>query len=228
MMGTVLMCLVCVSVYADKIPQVSSSATGVVEAIPDIAVVNGQVQSLGATAEGAVTEARSKLDSVITYLKRQGIQSEHLQAAQVLVNPEWSYPRDKPRELTGYRAVGSFTAKLQDISKLSGVYGGLIAAGATELGSTRFDFSLREDLELQAITKAVELAKKKAEAGLKPLNQTVGEVLSMEVGTQWQQPPVYKSVNMAMRAEASSPVPPQVNVGQQTIEATVSVTFEVD
>lgn len=231
---TLLWCLASVGLYSagahadDKTPQVSSSATGVIEAMPDIAIMNGQVLVQKETPDQAVTEAQKKLDSVIRYIKDQGVATEDLQAAQVLVNPVWHYQKDKPRELTGYQAYADFSAKVRDVRKLSSLYGGLVKAGATELSPTSFDFSLREDLELKAISKAVEQAKKKAEAGLKPLSQKVGDVLSMNVDTRWQQPPMYKSSNMVMRAEADGAASPQVNIGNQTIQATVSVTFEVE
>lgn len=229
-MATMIWCLALTSLFsvaahADKpVPQVSSSATGQVEAMPDIAIMSGQVLVEGSSPEQAVTEAQQKLDSVIRYVKGQGIAAEDLHAAQVLVRPVWSYPKDKPRELTGYQAYADFSAIVRDVSKLSVLYGGLVKAGASELSPTRFDFSLREDLELQAITNAVEMARKKAEAALKPLNQSVGDVLSLNVDTHWQQP-VYKVASMAMRAEAAPA--PEVNVGNQTIQASVSVTFKL-
>lgn len=207
------------------VPQVSSSATGQVEAMPDIAILSGQVLVEGSTPDKVVTEAAQKLDSVIRYAKAQGIAAEDLHAAQVLVRPVWSYPQDKPRELTGYQAYADFTATVRDVSKLSSLYGGLVKAGVSELSPTRFDFSQREELELQAITKAVELAKKKAEAAIKPLKQTVGEVLSLNVDTHWAQP-VYKVSAMAMRA-ADVESAPEVNVGNQTIQASVAVTFKL-
>lgn len=229
-MATMIWCLALTSLFsvaahADKpVPQVSSSATGQVEAMPDIAIMSGQVLVEGSSPEQAVTEAQQKLDSVIRYVKGQGIAAEDLHAAQVLVRPVWSYPKDKPRELTGYQAYADFSAIVRDVTKLSVLYGGLVKAGASELSPTRFDFSLREDLELQAITNAVEMARKKAEAALKPLNQSVGDVLSLNVDTHWQQP-VYKVASMAMRAEAAPA--PEVNVGNQTIQASVSVTFKL-
>ncbi|WP_439135030.1 SIMPL domain-containing protein [Pseudomaricurvus sp.] len=231
---TLLCCVLSIGLYAasaqaeDQTPQVSSSATGVIEATPDIAIMNGKVMVQEETPEKAVSEARIKLDNVIRYIKSEGVKAEDLQAAQVLVNPIWHYQKDKPRQLTGYQAYADFTAKVRDVRKLSALYGGLIKAGVTELNPTSFDFSLREDLELQAISKAVELAKKKAEAGLKPLGQQVGDVLSMNVDTRWQQPPMYKTSRMVMSAEADMVgAAPEVNIGNQAIQATISVTFEV-
>ncbi len=212
--------------HAAEQSQVSSSAKGVVEAQPDIAIVNGRVAVQQDTPDEAVESTRRKLDSIIKALKKSGINSDDLQAAEILVNPQYHYPRDKPRQLNGYQASATFTAKLRDISKLSSLYGVLFKAGATELQPTQFDFNDRETLELQAIAKAVELAKRKAQAGLKPLGQKVGDVLLLNVDTRWHQPPMYKGARMEMMSAADSSAP-QVNVGNRRIEATVSTTFAI-
>lgn len=208
--------------------QVSSSGTGSVSATPDIAVVQGRVTIIDETPEAAVKSVQKKLDSVVRYVLGQGVDPVDLQAAQVLVNPQWHYPRNAPREITGYQAYASFSAKLRDIALLSKVYSGLVKAGATELSPTTFEFSQREELELEAISKAVVFAKRKAEAGLKPLKQSVGDVIQMNVDTHWQQPPMLKASRASMMSDASVESTPQLNIGEQTIQATVSVTFEID
>jgi len=212
--------------YAAEDPQVSSSGNGAVEAQPDIAIVSGHITLQRDTPEEAVNSVREKLDQVIKALAKSGIDSRDIQAAQVIVNPQYHYQRDKPRKLSGYQGSANFTAKLRDLKGLSKLYGVVFKAGATELQPTQFDFSNRDDLELQAITKAVEIAKRKAEAGLKPLGQKVGKVLLLNVDTRWHQPPMYKGARMAMMSEAADAAP-QVNVGDRKIEATVSATFSI-
>lgn len=227
LMAAVFVFLPTATSHAADRPQVSSSAQGVIEAQPDIAMVSGRVTVQQTTPDEAVGSARDKLDRIIKALKKSGIEPKDLQAAQVLVNPQYHYPRDKPRQLSGYQASASFTAKLRDITRLSSLYGVLFKAGATELQPTQFDFSDREALELQAISKAVEFAKRKAQAGVKPLGQEVGDVLVLNVDTRWHQPPMYKGARMAMMSEADSSGP-QVNVGDRKIEATVSATFAIE
>lgn len=212
--------------YAMDDPQVSSSGSGVVEAQPDTAIVNGHITIQRDTPEEAVNSAREKLDQVIKALAKIGIDSRDIQAAQVLVNPQYRYQRDKPRQLSGYQGRANFSAKLRDLEKLSHLYGVVFKAGATELQPTQFEFSNRDDLELQAIAKAVAKAKRKAEASLKPLGQKIGQVLLLNVDTRWHQPPMYKGARMSMMTEAADAAP-QVNVGDRKIEATVSATFSI-
>ncbi len=226
--AAVALCCVCVNSWSDTAPMVSTSATGSIEAMPDIAVVSGRVMVKGDSPADAVKEVRAKLDSLIHYMLSEQIETADFQAAQIVVNPSWHYPRDKPRELVGYQASADFHAKVRDISKLSELYGGMIQAGATDLMPTTFDFSNRQELELEAISKAVIMAKRKAEAGLQAVGQEVGDVVKMEVDTRWQQPPVFKGQMSIMRAEMADSAAPEVNVGHQTIESTVSIAFEID
>jgi uncharacterized protein YggE len=209
-------------------PQVSSSARGEVMANPDIAIVSGRVEVLEDSAEKAVRKAQKQLDRLVEYLLDRGVKSKDLQAAQVLVSPQWHYQRDKPRQLSGYKAHANFTAKLREISKLSSLYGGLVKSGATTLQPTQFDFSNRDELELRAIAKAVKMAKRKAQAGLEPLDQDVGEVLVLNVDTRWQAPSPLVITAMKRESAAMSSPAPRVNVGQHSIEATVSATFLID
>jgi uncharacterized protein YggE len=207
-------------------PQVSVSAVGEVDAIPDIAIIHGQVITIAKTAEQALNEAQIQRGSVIKFvLTGLGVKKEDLQAAQVLVAPEWNYPRNKPRELKGYKAQAKFTVKLRDLDVLSTLYSGLAKAGVNDLRPASFDFSNRDELELEAISAAVEKAKKKAKAALSPLGDKVGKAVSVNVNTHWQRPPVLHA-RMAMSAEADASKA-SVNVGNHTITANVNVSFTI-
>ena len=207
---------------------VSTSATGEVEATPDIAIVQGQVREERKDADDAVRAARENLDRVIVYLKDLGVDTADIRAAQILVNPQWHYPRNQPRELTGYEARAEFSIKLKRVELLGRIHGGLIDAGASEFDPTRFDFSNRDQLELEAIARAVKLAQAKAEAALAPLGAKVGEIQNLAVNTHWQEPPGPRPERMAVMSTAkSADTAPQVNIGNHTLSANVNASFKI-
>lgn len=234
LLSLVLMTLACVSLvpqaFAEDEPPrlVSTSAMGEVEAIPDIAIVEGQVLEERADADDAVRATQKNLDRVIGYLKQQGIATEDIRAAQVLVNPKWHYPRNQPRQLSGYEARAEFTVKLRDVEVLARLYGGLIDSGANELQPTRFDFSNRDELELQAIAAAVKQARARAVAALAPLGAKVGEIHTLGIDTQWQQPPILRRESAAAMNMAAADGAPQINIGNHTVAANVSAAFKID
>lgn len=216
-----------VAASSDSVSSVSVSAVGLVEAVPDIAIIKGRVLEQNESADEAVKNAQIKLDIVINYLKNKGLIEEDIQAARVLVNHQWFYPRNKPKELVGFEASADFTAKVRSIEVLSSLYGGLVQAGVSELQPTTFDFSNRDELELQAIANAVVRAEKKAQAGLTPLGKQAGDIITLNINTSWQQPPVFRQERAVMMS-AQMDSGPQLNVGNHTVEASVNATFEVD
>jgi len=220
-------CLLCVSGLAQAAErQVSVSAKGEVAALPDIAIVQGRIVSQAKTAKLALLSAQERLSDVIDYAVAEGLASDDVHAAQVQVSPQWHYPKNKPRQISGYQGHAEFTLTLRELGLLSSVYGGLVEAGANDLRPTTFEFSEREALELKAIAQAVAKAQRKADAALKPLNEKTGEVLSVNVDTQWHRPqPRLMRMEMASDAKGAAP---KVNLGKQTITANVSVSFAID
>jgi len=223
----IIACLVCVSGLAQaEERQVSVSATGEIAALPDIAIVQGRIVSQEKTAKQALLRAQEKLSRLIDYAVAQGLSTDDVHAAQVQVSPQWRYPKNKPRQISGYQGHAEFTLTLRELALLSSLYGGLVDAGANDLRPTTFEFSAREALELKAIAQAVAKAQRKADAALMPLKEKTGEVLSVNVDTQWHRPqPRLMRMEMASDAKGAAP---KVNVGKQTITANVSVSFAID
>ena len=216
-------------VHAAEPRLVSTAAVGEVDATPDIAIVQGQVREERKDAEDAVRAVQKNLDKVIRFLKDLGIETVDIQAAQVLVNPQWHYPRNEPRQLSGYEARAEFTVKLKKVELLAQLHGGLIEAGASELQPTRFDFSDREQLELEAIARAVKLARAKAEAALAPLGAKVGEIQNLNVNTHWQEPALVRPERMAVMSMAkAADAAPQINIGNHTLSANVNASFRIN
>ena len=228
-MKQLLVFLICVSmmgfVHANDDRVVSASAIGEIESLPDIVLVSGRVSVIEKNAERAIAKAQQDLDSVIRFIESQQIPAENLQAASIMVQPQWHHPRNKPREITGYQAYAPFILRLQQIEKLSSLYSGLPDAGANELNQIQFDFSDRQTLELKAIEKAVMIAKQKAHAAASALNQSIGKARNIRIDTRWNQP-VMPQMRMAMKAEADA-APPRVNVGNHKLSATVNIDFEL-
>ena len=207
--------------------QVSVSASGQVAAMPDIAIVKGRIVSQEKSAKQAMKVAHKKLTALIDYTLAQGVASKDVNAAQVLVTPQWHYPKNKPRVISGYQGHAEFTIKLRQLEQLSPLYAGLVDAGANDLRPTQFDFSQREQLELKAIEQAMLKAQRKAKTAVSALQEKVGEVQSINIDTHWQQPQP-RMMRMEMASDRGAAKANKVNVGHQTITANVSVVFSID
>ncbi|GAA5316701.1 MAG: SIMPL domain-containing protein [Candidatus Pelagadaptatus aseana] len=213
-------------VHADE-RQVTSSANGEVMAVPDIAVVSGRVSVEAKTAKEATRQAQKQLERVIQFVRSLDVANDDLNAASVRVHPTWHYPRNKPREITGYQASAPFTVTLRDMDRLGELYSGLPDSGANNLDQTRYKFSQRESLELQAIAKATEKARARAQASVMALDEQLGEVINLQINTNWQQPPMLMG-QRAMAMDAKLESAPEINVGKHKISASVTATFAID
>lgn len=208
--------------------QVTTSASGEVMAVPDMAVVSGSVEVEADTAREATQLAQKRLEQVIQFVRKQGVDNKDLNAATVQVHPRWHYPRNRQPEVVGYQARAGFNIKLRDLSGLGELYAGLPEAGATRLDDTDFDFSQREALELEAIAKAVRNAQARARAAVEALGGRLGQAVNVQVNTQWQQPPMQRTYMMAAKMESDAAGAPELNPGDHTLSATATVSFAID
>lgn len=206
---------------------VASSGTGKVSAEPDMAMIGGDIVVQSDSADKAMNDVRRKLDKLISKVRAQGVEDKYIQAAQVRVSPRWQYNRNEPRSLAGFEGRASFQIRLLELDKLPSLYSVLAQAGVNDLRPATFDFSDRDTLELKAIALAVENARLKATAGLKPLGNSVGGLVSMSIDTNWQRPQVMQVRSAMMASDGAQESQPQVNVGEQTVSSTVQVVFSV-
>lgn len=208
----------------EPVRQVSVSATGTYQGTPDQASVTGSVETVKDEPRLALEGAQQKLDALVKAIDGLGVPAEDYQAAQITVNPVWEYPRNQSRHLSGYRAVARFSVVLKDLTLLPKLYSTLAAGQITDLSAAQFSFSNKQELEEKAIENAVELARDKAAAALRPLRQSPGEAISVAVDTQWRGQPFFKAERMSLASDASAPA---VNVGEHTVTSSVNVVFKI-
>ena len=203
---------------------INTSATGSATATPDQASFSASIEAEHADAGQAMVEAQRNLDRVVQALTKLDLPKEDYQAAEITINPTWEYPRSKPRKLVGYSASARFSVVLKDLKKLPSIYSAMSQLGVTGLSAPVFGYSNKQQLENEAIANAVEISRQKATAALRPLGNKPGDVVRLDVNTQWRQPAVFKAERMSVMADAQEPA---VHVGEHTISASVSVVFEV-
>jgi uncharacterized protein len=192
---------------------VTTVGHGSVTAVPDVATVSAGVRTTAATAAAALSANASKMSAVVAALKRMG--GEDLQTQQVSLYPQ----TDDRNAVTGYVAQNTVSAR----SKVAGA-GALIdaavAAGANTVDGPSLDLSDREALYRDALKKAVEDARAKADALAAAGGFGVGPVSVVTENTGEPQPVVEGA---AVAKGAATPVEP----GTQDVAAEVTVSFAI-
>jgi hypothetical protein len=203
--------------------------TGTVYAVPSRALVTFTAITSDITINEAIRKNTVKSNGVIDFLKRQGVQDADMKIVDFNVYPkyEWqtkgvdlvTYPLGK-RVITGYEAVQSIEVKILDNDQIGRDIQGSIEAGASQVSGLQFTIDNEEELKQQARELAIAKAGEKAKAIASKLGVGLGSVLSFTES-------YYNPLTMAERSTAGSGSNMQIVVGENKIEVTVNVSYEI-
>lgn len=188
---------------------------GVVTLVPDEATVVAGARTQAATAADALSQNAREMNGVVAALKAAG--ADDLQTQQVSLYPQ----SDPDGKVTGYVAENSVSAKIA-IAKAGALVDAAVAAGANTVSGPTLAVSDRDARYRDALGKAVDDARAKAEALAKAGGFGVGPVSAVNEQTERAQP-VWEQSLAASAKDAATPVEP----GTQDITADVSVTFRI-
>lgn len=198
---------------------VTVTASGQVEAVPDVARIASGVTTEAATASEALARNSDIMKKVIAGLKSSGIAAGDIQTTSFRVEPRYTRPREgEARVIKGYRVTNQVAVVARNLDRLGEVLDELVSLGANEMGGLSFEASEAETLRDEARKEAVANALRHARLFAAAAGAEVGEVLKIVEG----QAPGPRSMPMA-RAMRSEAVP--LERGTETLSATVTVTW---
>ncbi|MEZ5843486.1 MAG: SIMPL domain-containing protein [Hyphomicrobiaceae bacterium] len=214
------------AVAADPPPRtVSVSASGSVEATPDMATFSAGVVSEAQTAREALGANSKQMSNVIDGLKGLGIAAKDLQTHGFSVQPRYSNASSRDGRaptINGYRASNSLRILVRDLKRLGEIMDKAVSLGANQGGGIQFVVSKAETLLDKARKSAMENALRRARLYAGAAGVEVGRVLSISEQSHAPGPRPMAYGRAAMAAEA---VP--VESGTETLTATVHVTYEL-
>lgn len=208
--------------------------TGKVEATPDIAVFDISVVAQASTEAAVEDESAKKINAVIEVLKEMGVEEKDIQTTSSNIYPRYQYSDGRlgvyteQRTVVGYEATQSVNVTLRDVEKAGEVKSAAVAAGANMVSGPYLQFDDIEVYKNQAREEAFEMAKEKAKVMAKQAGvRLVGVVSFYE--DNWYGGPMYSKAyggDMAME-EAVSIADVQIEPGQEDVQVTISVTYEI-
>ncbi|AZM95357.1 SIMPL domain-containing protein [Vreelandella venusta] len=196
-------------------PSLQVQAQSWVEVEPDKATLSARlwentpaVSTLEDTDSGELSDARERLENraseLIKAMEDIGIEQRAINAGSLNVYPEHvAGPRnddDERETLMRTRLERPFSIELTDIDQLGEVLDAMISAGVNTLDGVQFDLQDRNAATDEALTKALEKARHKADLMASTLGVSLGQVQRIEEA----QAPVFQPRMMAMRAESDS------------------------
>ena len=209
---------------------INVSETGTVYAVPDVALVTFSTITEATTIDAALTNNQEKTNRILDFLKRQNVSQVDMKTVDFNIYPqyEWQtkgvdltvYPLGK-RVIVGYEAVQSIEVTMRDNDQIGRNIQGSIEAGASQVSGLRFIISNEAELKKQAREQAITNAKAKADEIAKNLKVGIGEPVNF---TESYSSPIYSSTEKATAGSGSNM---QIVVGENKIEVTVNVSYEI-
>ena len=207
----------------DHMPRlVTMTGTGEVRAVPDSAQLSAGVVSEAKTAAEALSENSRKMNAVFAAIRKMGIPEKSIQTSNFSVSPQYPpYNSKEERHIIGYQVSNTVTVRLADMKALGPALDALVSAGANQINAVSFSIADPEPLLAKARERAVKAATGKARTYARAAGISLGQIQMISEGGSSTPQPMMRA--MALEAAA----PPPMAAGEQTVSATVSITWRI-
>lgn len=203
---------------------VTVSASATVQAAPDAASITSGVVSDAETARAALDANSKSMSNLIDGLKAAGIDEKDIQTSNFSIQPRYeNVKQNEPPQLVGYRVQNSVNVVVRDLASLGETLDLMVSLGANQVHDMNFIVSNAETLKDEARKAAIANALRRSELYAAAAGADVGDVVRISEETEAFEGaprPMFRGATMA----ASVPVA----TGQETLEARVTVTWELE
>ncbi|MSR76085.1 MAG: DUF541 domain-containing protein [Candidatus Ryanbacteria bacterium] len=227
--------------YPSRTISVSAEEKRVVK--PDIGLISFTIREENASLEVARDAASKKSQSVIDFLKKNGVESRDIKTTSYNIYPSEEYdyrpcvstegasvicpPRKGTKKFVIEETIAVKVRKLDDIGKITT---GATEAGVNQIGQLQFTVDDEVVEKLRAEAREAAITKARAEA--KVLAGNLGVRLGKLTGFSENgggMPPMYYAREMGLGGDTKSmaaPVP-SIQPGENEIVASVSLIYEI-
>jgi len=202
---------------------ITVTGEGLVMARPDMATVRIGVQTEAETAAAALEQNNVRMNGVISATLDAGVDESDIQTAGLRLNPRYDSSEDGPPELTGYLAANTVAITVRDLADLGTLLDTAVDAGGNTIEGIQFEISDNDALRAGAREAAMAEAIAKAEQLTGLAGAELGEVVTIEELDGAPPRPVTLQAEEARAVADTVPI----QAGQQTVEASVRVTWRI-
>jgi len=203
---------------------------------PDVARVSFTVQNTDATVAEAQAATTKQANAALAAVKARGVADKDVRTLSYNIYPQYSYPNpclpgamcpaySGSPKITGYQVSESIEVTMRNLADVGAMLGGL---GKLEVQNVSGPaFGLDDATAGYAAARADAIAKARAQAELlaKQLGVHLGKIVNFSESSGAVAYPMY---GLGMGAAESKAAPaPSVPAGENTYNASVSVTYEI-
>ena len=206
---------------------ITANGLSEVKSEPDLISVYFNVETIANTSTKAKDENSEIVDNVITEIIKLGFERDDITTENFNIrkNYEWA---GGEREMKGYIATHNIKVKLpserkDDVGEVIDV--GVNAGANINYINFELTQSKQNELKREALRKATEDARLKAESIAQGLNKNLGDIVSVESQDFGYSPwPVYRGMDTAEAKKAAT----NINPSDKTITGRVNVVYSLE
>lgn len=203
---------------------INVTGTGTIKATPDIAYVTIGVVTENKDAKIAQQDNAKAMDKVVASIKALGIKSEDIKTVNYSISPKYDYNKDTGESsIVGYTVNNSAQVTVRDITKAGSIIDLGADSGVNITSNISFGISDYDKYYSEALKKALDSAKIKAETMAGAFKIKLGTPVTINENGGYNPTPIYNRYEVKSDAAmASTPI----QAGTMEISANVSLVYE--
>jgi hypothetical protein len=227
--------------------QITVSGQGKVYAKPDVALVSLGVTAQASTVASVTKSGTDKMNAVIEAIKNLKIDEKDIQTTNYSLTPVYeNYSTPVPMmypiggsggsvggtiirngtTVTGYRLEQNVQVKIRDFTKIGDILSQATSKGANLVGDLQFTIDNPEQYKEQARAEAIKKAKASAKNLAKESGIGLGKIINIYENYS-PYPVAYSSIKGMGGAAPDMASIPVIQPGQQEIDVTINLTYQV-
>jgi uncharacterized protein YggE len=227
MMKQIMILLTSLTISFSLMAQQDSQNTVTVRGVGQIVIDNTQatvlanVRTTSQLADEAISINSAKVQAIIDALTSVGITENDIQTSRFNFSPKYNWENGQ-QVFDGYVVSNSLKIKINENGIIGAVLDLIIEAGATSIYSVSFDTINTTNIKKQALMRATEDAKMKAEILAKASDSTLGRAVKITLHSDGN------SLIGSASGVIPSPLPPGASVilpGSNTVSTSVTIKY---
>lgn len=201
---------------------ISVLGSGEVRAVPDLFRVRAVASREGQDINAMKQAVDREVTTVLALARNLNIEEKDLQALSLSVQPQWEWQPE--RRLVGYRVSRELDIRVSGLERYAELLEGMTRIGLHEINPVGAEISNLNQIEQQALAKAVQDARARAAVMAEAAGRSLGRVLSIQSEGAQAVVPMPAAMEMkALRADSSG-----WSAGETRVVQRVQVQFALD
>lgn len=203
---------------------------------PDVARVSFTIENTASTVADAQNATTKQANAALDFVKGQGIADKDVKTLSYNISPQYSYPNPCPSgalcpdysrtpKIIGYQVSETVQVKIRKLSSVGAFLGGLGNLQVQNVSGP--DFALDDSTAGYDAARADAIEKAKAQAArlVKQLDVSLGKIVNFSESAGGYPYPIYEMRAVAIESKAAPT--PNIPAGENTYNASVSITYEI-